>query len=138
MPRSRPAVTSVRVCWSAVASGGRLALLVALRGTRQRGLGGGEPGDRDAERRAGHVVEPDRLALEDRLRGAAVLATDGPLDAGLRRAALVDCDLHQAGDRVVERLERVDRQDLVLDVLQQEAALGVVAAATEPQLVRGR
>ena len=50
------------------------------------------------------------------------------------RAALVDGDLHQPGDRVVERLERVDRQDLVLDVLQQEAALGVVAAVAERHL----
>ena len=54
--------------------------------------------------------------------------------SGLRRAALVDRDLHQPGDRVVERLERVERQDLVLDVLEQEAALGVVAAVAERHL----
>ena len=63
-----------------------------------------------------------------------MLAADPELEAGLRRAALVDRGLHQPGDRVVERLERVDRQDLVLDVLQEEAALGVVAAVAERHL----
>ena len=54
--------------------------------------------------------------------------------SGLRGPALVDGHLHQPGDRVVERLERVDRQDAVLDVLEQEAALGVVAAVAERHL----
>ena len=56
------------------------ALLVALRGVAERGLGRGEAGDRDAERRARHVVEPDPLALGDRLRVAAVLAADPELE----------------------------------------------------------
>ena len=56
------------------------------------------------------------------------------LDVGAGGAALVDRDLHQAGDGVVERLERVDREDAVLDVLEQEAALGVVAAVAERHL----
>ena len=63
-----------------------------------------------------------------------MLAADPELDVGPRRAALVDRDLHQPGDRVVEGLERVDRQDPVLDVLEQEAALGVVAAVAERHL----
>ena len=63
-----------------------------------------------------------------------MLAADPQLEVGLRRAALVDRDLHQPGDRVVERLERVEREDLVFDVLEQEAALGVVLAVAERHL----
>src|SRR5829696_4281036 len=118
-------------------------LLVAL-GRGERGLGGGETGDRDAERRAGHVVEADRLALPDRLGIAAVLAADAQLDVGPGRPALLDGGLHQGRDGVVERLERVDRQDLerlatagerhALDVAEEEAALRVVSAVTERHL----
>ena len=67
---------------------GRVALL--RRGSRgylsrspigERRLRGREARDRHAERRAGHVVEPDPLDLGDRLRVAAVLAADPDLEA---------------------------------------------------------
>src|SRR5262245_35510084 len=108
-------------------------LLVAL-GAGQDRLCRREPGDGDAERRARHVVEPDPLALVDRFGVAAVLAADPELEIGACRAALLDGRPHQTGDGVVERLERVDRQDPVLDVLEQEAALGVVTAVAEGHL----
>ena len=63
-----------------------------------------------------------------------MLATDPDLELRARGATLVDRDLHQPGDCVVQGLERVDRQDAVLDVLQQEPALGVVPAVTERHL----
>src|SRR4051812_5424784 len=94
------------------------ALLVVRR--REHRLGRREARDRDAERRAGDVVEADPLALVDRLRVAAMLAADPELDVGTRAPPLVDRDLHQARDRVVERLERVEREDPVLDVLEEE------------------
>src|SRR5499427_881179 len=54
---------------------------IALRGTpAHRGLGGRELGDRHAERRARHVVEPDPVAELDARRIAAVLAADAELE----------------------------------------------------------
>ena len=47
-----------------------------------RGLRRGEPRDRDAERRAAHVVEPDALEELDARRVAPVLAADAELDSG--------------------------------------------------------
>src|SRR5258705_13377017 len=125
--------TSVRRHQTAAGSRIGPALLIPVC-PGHRGLRSREPGDGDAVRRAGHVVEPDGLAFPDRIRVAAVLAADPELEAGLRRAALVDRGLHQPGDRIVERLERVDRQDPVLDVLQEKSALGVVAAVAERHL----
>ena len=101
---------------------------------REHGLGRREAGHRHAERRAGHVVEADPLALVDRRRVAAVLAADADLEVRARRAALVHGHLHLVGDHVVQGLERVLREDPVLDVLEEEAALGVVAAVAERHL----
>ena len=95
----------------------------------RRGLGGGQPRDRDAERRAGDVVQPDLVAEGDARRVAAVLAADADLQARSRGAARLGGDPHQLSDALaVEDLERVLRQDLAVDVLQQELALRVVAA----------
>ena len=52
----------------------------------ERGVRGGQPGDRDAERRARHVVETDLVAERDRIGIAAVLAADAELEIGTRRA----------------------------------------------------
>ena len=48
----------------------------------ERGLGGGEPGERDPEGRAGDVVESEAVAERDRARLAAVLAADAELELG--------------------------------------------------------
>ena len=93
--------------------------LVALR-LAQRGLGGGQAGDRHAERRAAHVVHADLVAEDHAVRVAAVLAADADLQvlAVLRLAALaalLDAHLDELADAAdVDRLERVDRQDLLL------------------------
>ena len=85
----------------------------------KRGLGGGQPGDRHAERRAGDVVHAHLVAEGDAVGVAAVLAADADLQVLAvlllaRLAALGDADLDQLADPVdVERLERVDRQDLL-------------------------
>src|SRR5687767_6215780 len=49
-------------------------LLIRRAGALEGGLGGGEAGDRDAERGAAHVVEADLVAEGDAVRVAAVLA----------------------------------------------------------------
>src|SRR5581483_4229053 len=73
-------------------------------------LGRGEPGDGHPERRAGDVVEPDRVAEGNRIRVAAVLAADADLEVGARAPALLDGEPHLAPDADrVERLERVRR-----------------------------
>src|SRR5665647_58292 len=86
-----------------------------------------EPGDRDAERRAGHVREACAVEEVDRIRIATVLATDTGLQTGLGLAALLDAHGDELADALlVERLEGVLLDDLVVDVRAEEAELGVV------------
>ena len=80
----------------------------------------GQSGDRHAERRARHVVHADLVAERDAVGVTAVLAADPDLQVLAvlllaRLAALGHADLDQLADAVdVDRLERVDRQDLLL------------------------
>ena len=60
---------------------------------RQRGLGGGEAGDRHAEGRAAHVVQAELVAELHAVRIAAVFAADAELDVRAAAAAFVDGDL---------------------------------------------
>src|SRR5688572_2566710 len=86
---------------------------------RQSRLRGGQPRDRHPERGAADVVEPDLVTELDRARLAAVLAADADLEVRPGLPSLGDGHLHQPADALaVERLERVDRQDLHLDVLE--------------------
>src|SRR5438270_9878435 len=72
------------------------------------------------------------MAKVNRRRVAAVLAADADLEITPRLAAFLDRDLHQAPDSDgIQRLEWVHRQDLLLDVLQQELAFGIVAREAE-------
>ena len=66
-----------------------LDVLAAVR-LLQRRLRGGEAGERDAVRRAAHVVEPDPVAELDRGGLAAVLAADAELDLRLRLPPALD------------------------------------------------
>ena len=94
-------------------------------GDRAPGL---QPGDRHAERRAGDVVEPDLVEEVDGVGVAAVLAADAELEAGPARAALLGGDPDQLADAVaVERLERADAEDALLQVGREERRLDVVA-----------
>src|SRR5436305_15253870 len=72
-------------------SSGCLETLLLQRRLRRR-----KPRDRQAVRRAGHIVEADLVTELDRRRVAAVLAADAELQLGLDAAALRDGDLHQA------------------------------------------
>src|SRR5205085_12583721 len=102
----------------------RLDVLAALRFLQHR-LRRREAGKRDAVRRAAHVVEADRVAELDGARLAAVLAADAELDLRLRLAAALDADAHEVADALlVEDLERVPREDAVLEIEGEELALG--------------
>ena len=74
------------------------------------------------------------MAVPDGERVAAVLAADADLEVGAGLAAQLHGHLHLLDDDRVEGLEGVVRQDLVLDVLEKEPALGVVAAVAERHL----
>src|SRR5262245_43097303 len=101
----------------------------------QRRARGREPRDRQAERRAGHVVEAGLVAELDRAGVAAVLAADPDLQAGRHGAPASDSEPDQlAHALLVERLERVVRQEAALEVRGQELALGVVARQPERRL----
>src|SRR5688500_2513135 len=79
------------------------------------------------EARDGHAVggrrdvrESDLVAEGDRGRIASVFAADPDLEAGTRFAAAFDRDPHHRADAVaVEDLERIRRDDLLLDVFGQ-------------------
>src|ERR1019366_4544545 len=109
-------------------------LLIALGSPDQRSLCGCQAGDRDAERRAGDVVQADRMAKLDALRLAAMLAADAQLYVGAHLLGQGDRHLHQVTHALlVDGVERAGRQDLLLDVGQQELA-GVVAAEAKRHL----
>src|SRR5262249_46802496 len=92
--------------------------LLGERGARRR-----EARDRDAERRAGHVVQADVVEELDRARIAAVLAADADLELRLDLAAAPRRDRDELADAVlVEARERVLRQDALGDVDRQERA----------------
>src|ERR1051326_7156252 len=97
-------------------------------------LGGGEAGDRYAERRAGNVIEPDLVAEGDRGGIAAVLAANAELDIGPHLLPALDRDAHQFAHAVaIERDERIDRQDALARVDAEEARR-VVAGNAEGRL----
>src|SRR5881628_687028 len=75
------------------------------------------------------------MAERDRRRITAVLATDSDLEVGPRLASALDGDAHHRSDAVaVEHLEWVRGDDLLLDVLREEALLRVVARDAEDRL----
>src|SRR5262249_52365932 len=95
---------------------------LALGVLAERRLGGGEPRDRHAERRARHVIEPDLVTEGDRGGSAAVLAPNAELDVGPHLLPALDCDAHQFAHAVaIERDERIDRQDALAGVGAEEA-----------------
>src|SRR2546425_4410549 len=86
-------------------------------------------------RRAADVVQPQRVTEADRCRVAAVLATDANFQVAACLAAFLDGDGHQAAHTFrIEGFEGVDREDLLLDVFQQDLALRVDAREAEGRL----
>src|SRR5262249_19232452 len=86
-------------------------------GLFEGGLGGGEAGDRYAERAAGDVIQANLLAELDRIRVAAVLAADAAFELVLRTMAFADGHLDELADADgVERLERIAGKDFLLQV----------------------
>src|SRR6266699_2934543 len=71
------------------------------------GLGRGQTGDRQAERRAGHVVHAHAVTELHRRRLAAVLPADADLELGPRSPAELDRQLDELADAfLIEHLER--------------------------------
>ncbi len=98
----------------------------------ERGLCGGNPGDRHAVRRAADVVEPGELEEADRVGIAAVLAADAQLEIGAGLAPDPRRQPHEPADAgLVDRLERAAVEHLALHVAREEAALDVVAREPE-------
>src|SRR5262249_59017394 len=84
----------------------------------QRRLRRRQAGDRHAERRATHVIQPNLVTELHAVRLAAVLAADADLQVAAAAAPLLDADPHQPADAVeVDHLERVLPQDLRRRVL---------------------
>src|SRR5579884_1173302 len=101
----------------------------------ERRLCRGQARDGHAEGRAAHVVQAEFVAERDGGRIAPVLAADADLEVGPGAPPALDAEPHElAHPRAVERLERVARQDLLLDVRTQELGLGIVAREAEDGL----
>src|SRR5690349_19136278 len=82
-----------------------------------------KPCQRHAERRAAHVAHPRLEAELHAVRVTAVLPADPDLEPRLHGAALVDAHLDELTNAVlVDGLERVSRQDLLVQVVGEEAA----------------
>src|SRR5436190_15784721 len=97
----------------------------------ERGLGGGEACDGNAERRARDVIERNLVAERDRSGVAAVLAADPDLELRLRLPTALDADPHQfAHALAVDGDERIARENPARHV-GAEKARGVAAANAE-------
>src|ERR1039457_1744215 len=107
----------------------RGALRFGLVATNRR-LRGGQAGDGDAERRAGHVVHAHAVAELHRARLAAVLAADADFQVRIRLAAALDGNLHQlANTFLVEDGERIVGENLLILVLLLELRIVVAREA---------
>src|SRR5204863_8129242 len=101
----------------------------------ERGMGRRQPGQRDPEGRARHVVKADLVAEVHRGRVAAVLAADAELECLPGRPALGAGPPDQFADaRLVEGFERIGRNQLLLKVRRHDPALDVVAGEPERHL----
>src|ERR1035441_2708257 len=95
-------------------------------------MGGGETGHRPPVGGAGNVIEAELLADGDGLRVAAVLSADPDLEFGTDLTAFDDGDVHQpAHAGAVDGLEGIAGEDLLLDVRNDDLALGVVTGEAE-------
>src|SRR6185295_626977 len=89
----------------------------------ERCLGGGETGDRHAERGAGHVVHAHVVAELHRRRLTAVLPANADLEVGPGAPAQPHRELDELADALlVEYLERVVLEDPVLHIEREEPA----------------
>src|SRR6266850_6036533 len=114
------------VIWPRRSAG--ISLAIARGRALESCLGGGEPCHRHSIRGGRDVRQPKLVAERDRRWLAGVLAADADLQAGLRLAATFDRHAHHRADAVpIEDLERVRRDDLLLDIPREEALLRVVA-----------
>src|SRR6202162_2286665 len=94
-----------------------------------------QAGYRDSERAARDVVQAQLVAEVDRVGVSPMLSADSDLHLRTRLAAFGDRDRHQPPDSaLVDRLERVARKDLVLQVPHDEVPLGIVARVAERHL----
>ncbi len=77
---------------------------------------------------------PDAVAEFHRRGLAAVFAADADLEARAGFAAALDADLDQFADAVlIQNVERIGRQDLLLDIIGDEAA-DIVAGEAKAHL----
>src|SRR5205814_5387133 len=94
----------------------------------QRRLCRGQPRDRHAIGRAGHVVEPGLVTEKYRGRVAAMLAADAKLELGPRLAATLGRDVDQFAHALdIERGEGIMLEDAALLVLFEERRRVVTA-----------
>lgn len=98
-------------------------------GVAEHRLGRGKPGDGHPVRRAGNIVQAERMAELDRFRIATMFATDPKLDVRARPATALNGHFYQRAHTVlVNRHERVFRQH----------APGIVITEKCPRIIAGK
>ena len=108
---------------------------ITLFGELQRRLRRSQPGDRHPEGRAADVIHINNVRKFYRIWLTKMFAAAPDLKIRPRRAPFVDGHPHQPAHAFpVDDGKGVLRQDLLLDVLDQETLLGVVAGDAEGHL----
>ena len=88
-----------------------------------RGLGGGQSRDRNAERGTAHIAQADIVTETDRVRIAAVFSTDPEFDVGTSFTALLDRDFDElAHTGLINGGEGIVLHDLQFRILREEGA----------------
>src|SRR5262245_7637517 len=94
-----------------------------------------QPGDRDPERGAGHIVEADCVEEVDRVRIAGVFAADPQFEAGACGPPAFGPDPYEFADPItIDRLERRNAEDSLLQICREEGGFHVVAGETPGRL----
>src|SRR5262249_15413584 len=94
-----------------------------------------QPGHRNSIRAARHVVQAEVVASGYRVGVARVLAADADFEVWPSCSTLLDRNIHQAAyPGPVDRLERVDFEDSLVDVADYELSLSVVTREAESGL----
>ena len=100
----------------------------------KRCLCGRQTGYRQTERRTAHIVEPEMMAEDHRVRIAAMLAANAELDILPRLATFFHSDLHQLADaRGINRGKRICLDDAHF-CIQRQKCRRVIAAHTQASL----
>ena len=101
----------------------------------QGSMSSSQPGYRDPEGGAAYIVEAQAMAESNRLGISTVFAADSDFQLWTDAAAFFNRHFHELSDPfLIKALERILREDALVNVSDEEAGFGVVTRVTKGHL----